>query len=190
MVDALVHEHAGWIDIRRARLAARLDPDIDGPRPRVLHLAALDETWPVDYHRAGAMRAGPGRITLDARLDEAAIRRHLLGWLRQRADNGLLPRLDGLAAGNGLAYGRVTWRNQTSRWGSCSARGNLSLNLRLLFVAPRLAGYVLVHELCHTEHLNHGRDFWHRVAAIEPDYRALDRQLKAAWGNLPAWLDA
>lgn len=189
-VDRWVRNQAEWIERHRAALHAGLDPATDGPRPRRLELAAVDETWRVDYGETARTRARGDTLIVDTRLAEDTIRQRLLDWLRGRARTGLEPRLGKLAADHGLAFGRVGWRNQTSRWGSCSARGDLSLNLRLLFLPPRLADHVLVHELCHTEHPDHGAGFWRRVAGIDPDWRTHRRQLRAAWARLPAWLDA
>lgn len=78
----------------------------------------------------------------------------------------------------GVSYGRITIRNQRSRWGSCSARGNLNFNC-LLMLAPReVTDYVVVHELCHRLEMNHSRRFWELVESILPDYRERRRWLR------------
>jgi predicted metal-dependent hydrolase len=69
-----------------------------------------------------------------------------------------------------------------------AVRGNLALNTKLLFLPPELLRYVLVHELCHTVHMNHSKDFWRLVECHEPRYRVLDQQLRAAWKPVPRWL--
>lgn len=66
----------------------------------------------------------------------------------------------------------ITIRDQKSRWGSCSSRGTLSFNYRLIFAPPAVLDYVVVHELCHLTHMNHSRDFWNMVGTIMPDYKA------------------
>lgn len=68
-------------------------------------------------------------------------------------------------------YTSVTVRDQKSRWGSCSSRGTLSFNYRLMFAPPRVLDYVVVHELCHLTHMNHSKDFWNMVERIMPDYK-------------------
>ena len=90
----------------------------------------------------------------------------------------------------GFKVGKVLVKSQRTRWASCSGRGNVSLNLKLLFVPAPLVRYVFIHELCHLVHPNHSRDFWGLVASHEPDYRKPDRELRQAWRYVPAWLDA
>ncbi len=78
----------------------------------------------------------------------------------------------------GGVYHTITIRDQKSRWGSCSSRGTLSFNYRLMFAPPRVLDYVVVHELCHLTHMNHSADFWGMVQRIMPDYRIYKQWLK------------
>lgn len=75
-------------------------------------------------------------------------------------------------------YSRIQIRDQKTRWGSCSSRGTLSFNWRLMLAPPAILDYVVVHELCHLTHMNHSGDFWSCVAAILPDYKEKRRWLK------------
>jgi len=75
----------------------------------------------------------------------------------------LFGRLKELAAQHGFRYGRAGIRNQKSRWGSCSTRNNISLNIHLLALPGHLRDYVILHELVHTEHKNHSKRFWARL---------------------------
>lgn len=78
----------------------------------------------------------------------------------------------------GAQWQRVRIGNQRSRWGSCSARGTLSFNWRLVKLPAKLFDYVIVHELCHLKHLNHSPAFWQLVARHIPDYRQRRQQLR------------
>lgn len=75
-------------------------------------------------------------------------------------------------------YVRISVRNQTTRWGSCSSRQILNFNYRLFFLPEHLADYVIVHELCHLAEMNHSRKFWQLVARTIPDYRKRHRELR------------
>lgn len=78
----------------------------------------------------------------------------------------------------GGSYNRITIRDQKTRWGSCSARGTLSFNWRLMLAPPAILDYVVVHELCHLTHMNHSAAFWQKVESVYPDYRAARKWLK------------
>ncbi len=77
-----------------------------------------------------------------------------------------------------FTYNRVAIRNTRSRWGSCSKRGNLNFNYRLLFLPPHLADYVIAHELCHLQEFNHGPHFWALVEKVIPGYRQCRAELR------------
>ncbi len=77
-----------------------------------------------------------------------------------------------------LSWNRVAIRNQRRCWGSCSAKGNLNFNYKIQFLPPRLADYIIVHELCHLVHLHHGQEFWDLVAQVLPDYKKLLFELR------------
>lgn len=74
---------------------------------------------------------------------------------------------------------RITIRNQRSRWGSCSAAGNVNLNYKLIFLPEELLDYVVVHELCHLIELNHSPAFWKLVEDVLPQYRVYQCELRA-----------
>lgn len=75
-------------------------------------------------------------------------------------------------------YSSITIRDQKTRWGSCSGRGTLSFNWRLILAPPEILDYVVVHELCHLTHMNHSKEFWNLVGSVIPDYKVRRKWLK------------
>jgi predicted metal-dependent hydrolase len=104
--------------------------------------------------------------------------------LRVRAAKELPPQLLALADRHGLVVSRVTIRNQRSRWGSCSARGHIALNFRLLLMPPEVCEYILIHELMHLRQPNHSIRFWRLVEAACPGFRDAERWLKQHGASL------
>ena len=78
----------------------------------------------------------------------------------------------------GVDYGRITIRNQRTRWGSCSSKGNLNFNCLLMLTPPEVIDYVVVHELCHRREMNHSTRFWNEVEKVLPDYKVAKKWLK------------
>lgn len=99
-------------------------------------------------------------------MEKNKIRRHIMERLKLYA-----PQM-------GVKFARVTVRDQKTRWGSCSSKGNLNFNYRLHYLPQELMDYVVVHELAHRIHMNHSREFWEVVAAFDADYKEHRKRLK------------
>lgn len=195
-IPAILAEKRRWIE--RALRDAGLGPDGRPEarrveRPDRVAFQAVDEAWDVKYEPTGAARLSaversPGRLVVRGPGAAGAAGASMLRqWVQGRARLHLVPWLDALAAEHGLTYNRAFVRNQKTRWGSCSDLGNINLNQKLLFLPRPLARYVLIHELCHTVHLNHSKAYWALVREKVPDYRVLDRALRDAGHHVPAW---
>lgn len=102
--------------------------------------------------------------------------------LRERAKSVLAQRTAYFARQIGVTYGRITVRDQKTRWGSCSQTGNLNFNFRLILAPLEVLDYVVVHELCHRRQMNHSAQFWQDVAQVLPDYRK-----RKAWLTENGW---
>lgn len=98
--------------------------------------------------------------------------------LADQALRELPPRIAAYAGQMGVTYGRVTIRNQKTRWGSCSSKGNLNFNCLLMLTPREVQDYVLVHELSHRKEMNHSPKFWAVVEEVLPDYKKRRKWLR------------
>lgn len=192
LVQQFVSRHREWIEQRLRESTAQQALLVP---PQEVLLPAIERHVQVEYqHRA----TPPRLVTIDTHhvqvrgtLAETKQWSRVFGrWLVDIAEQEFATRLANLAELHGFSYQRVQIRRQRTRWGSCSSRGTISLNVCGLFLRPEVLRYLLIHELCHTRHMNHSLRFWKLVASCEPEYRELDRELSRAWRHVPAWIFA
>jgi predicted metal-dependent hydrolase len=190
-VERFIARHRSWIERKRAETRGCGLPR-EGFPPRSIELPASGASWRV--HLAGGsgrlrLASSPGLISVsgDGR-NARAMRMLLRKWLVGEAADVLGTSLEQCARDLGFAFRKVIVRRQRTRWGSCSARGTISLNCCLMFQRPQVVRYLMIHELAHTRHMNHSRRFWQCVAEHCPGHRALDRELLDGWRRVPAWV--
>jgi predicted metal-dependent hydrolase len=197
-IPGLLEKKQAWIRAALERTGAERRQHVPEPvwkLPDEIRLPALGRTWRVsaqaaDVPWAAARDIGPDRLLVHGRIhDERAIRSALARWLVRQAYAHLAPRLAELSGQLGLAFRRVGFKRQRTRWGSCSHRRSISLNAKLLFLDPVLVRYVMVHELCHLAEMNHSPRFWSLVREHHADFRAHDRELRQGWKHVPRWAD-
>ena len=97
---------------------------------------------------------------------------------RERIQTFIEEKVSHYASVMGVSYGRITMRNQKTRWGSCSSVGNLNYNWKLVLMPPGVLDYVVVHELAHRREMNHSAAFWKVVATWMPDYKKYRKWLR------------
>jgi hypothetical protein len=190
-VERFVAQHREWAE-RRLRELALHAPHAADRRPWRVELALAGKCWAVEYSRSSRSSVtdgGEGVLRVRTPQDtDAQIGRALLRWLSREAEGHLRVRLDAVAAETGLDYVRLILRRQRTRWGSCSRSGTVSLNVCLAFQRLEVVRYLMIHELCHRRHMNHSAAYWRLVESIEPDWRALDKELLKGWRNVPGWV--
>ncbi len=106
--------------------------------------------------------------------------------LAEKAKKVIPERVEHYAPLIGVTYGRITIRNQKSRWGSCSAKGNLNFNCLLMLTPIEVLDSVVVHELCHRKFMNHSRQFYDEVLRVFPEYKKWHKWLRDNGGKLLA----
>lgn len=193
-IPALVLERESWIRSAFQRLADAGHAPCAVPHelPEYLHLPALDRRWAVHaVERPGPVRVVQNGARLLLRGGEESTRLEALRqWVRRTGRSVLPPLARRLAASTGMDCGTVSIRLQRSRWGSCSAAGNLSLNAKMLFLPLHLVEHVIIHELCHTQVMNHSKEFHRLLKRHSPDAPRLERELTRAMHRVPAWMHA
>jgi predicted metal-dependent hydrolase len=108
-------------------------------------------------------------------------------WLQYQGRIHLTPWLRNLSDQTELRFKQVQIRGQRSRWGSYSGRGTVSLNYNLLFLRNELVRYLIIHELCHSVHLNHSERFYSLLGEYEPGYKELRLEMRVGWNSVPWW---
>lgn len=199
-IPELIHQKRDWIIRNQRKLDEReafLQSQAPHELPDVIKLRSLDEEWQIIYNQTVTKF---GSITISEQkeqfqliisgnvTDTEACKTLLKQWLLRKAEKHLFSWLRRVSIQINLPYRTTTIRGQKTLWGSCSSDRNISLNYKLLFLETKVVEYVLIHELCHTIHMNHSAKFWNLVSKFEPNYKTLDESLKQAWQIVPAWV--
>ncbi len=175
--QAFMQEQAGWILARQAE-RPQAEPWQDGG-----HLPLLGERLPIRHRpearERGAVWLEDGAVHVAGRAEH--VQRRLRDWLKQRARTEFSSQARQMAEAEGLTLRKVTIRDTQSRWGSCSAGGNLSFSWRVIMAPPSILRYLVAHEVAHLRHMDHSDAFWGLVARLvggEVELRAARGWLK------------
>ncbi|MDW5594529.1 SprT family zinc-dependent metalloprotease [Conexibacter stalactiti] len=179
---AAIRQLRPWIERRIAELErARAQVAARGATVPYLGetLALIAEPGRSRVHRRGETLLVPAPMP-----DGPDPREALERWYRRRAAAEIAPRLDAATAQAGSYYSKLTIRGQRTRWASCSTTGGMSFNWRLLLAPAPVLDYVVWHEVCHLEVMDHSPRFWALLADRWPDYRVHQAWLRAHGGTL------
>jgi predicted metal-dependent hydrolase len=169
--DEAVRELAPWIE-RRRRALARAAAELARTAGTVPYLGT-ELTLVPQAGRTRVHRRGDALLVPAGRHEEALER-----WYRRAARAEIAPRLDAAVARAGTSYNDLTIRSQRTRWASCSSSGAMSFNWRLLLAPEAVLDYVIEHEVCHLEVMDHSARFWRLLESRVPDWRAHARWLR------------
>ena len=176
-VGPFVERHRGWLE---AKLG-----EIDGLREVAERGFPIDgEFYQVIRGRKAKVHERFRTVVFSAYPDETLA--ELKAYLRPK----ILALVSEYSQRMGVSPKKVFIRHQRSRWGSCSSRGNLNFNVRLVSVPPELREYVVVHELAHLKFQEHSKAFWDFVGRFYPDYREAREELRKWWSIIelnPYW---
>ncbi len=163
--------------------------------PTELNLLAIRELWQVHYEKVKQSRVTTKCIApyeLLIKKPSLSVRYMIPtveNWLKRKARRHLVNWLKAISEDAALDFHSASVRGQRARWGSCSETKSISLNYKLMFLPAPLVDYILVHELCHTKHMNHSKHFWQLVEQHEPDYKEKRQELYKSHLYLPRWLE-
>jgi len=164
---------------RRLRLAIYCDGSFVVTAPRNVSENIIEQViikksqWIIG--KLEYFRKFPGdRVVISSKKDYAEHKDRALALARERV--GYFNKV------YGFKFNKIAIKNQKTRWGSCSRKGNLNFNYKIALLPERLADYIIVHELCHLKEFNHSPNFWNLVAEVEPDYLEIRKQLKNGKG--------
>ncbi|MCP1726775.1 putative metal-dependent hydrolase [Natronospira proteinivora] len=187
--QAFLDSRRDWMEAAWGRIRRKVPEAFQENAPESLLLAAIGRRYDLQYRPLGDRLEQRGNVLLvPGPATQSNARCRIKPWLIAQGREILPQWVARVGERTGLAHQRVQVRDQRTRWGSCSARGTISLNFRILFHEARVVDYLILHELCHTRHMNHGPQFRALVARFEPQWQSLDRQLSQAAGGVPGWI--
>jgi len=193
-VPGLLQEKRRWLEKHRQVLEQSVNHSAAPVLPQQIYLASTHEHWKINYWANAnkpqiILRPQNELIVFGHVDDKKACFQALNQWVRQRSEEILVPRLHSLSQELNFPFSELTIRNQKTRWGSCSAKKSINLNFKLIFLSPDLVRHIMLHELCHTIHLNHSKNFWKLLAKHDPHWEIHHRLSRRNDHPLPFWLD-
>jgi predicted metal-dependent hydrolase len=148
-----------------------------------LPLADIPHRVVIDYDTSRRGRVHLDEATAAIRMRTPSKSRRIrveamVKFLKKHCAATIAEEVNALAKAHKITINNVFFRNQKTRWGSSSSRGNISFNFRIALVPPQIRRYLIIHEIVHQQYMNHSQEFWREVARICPDHKNCDRWLK------------
>ena len=191
-IPDLLDEHKPWIHQHLPVIQEQQRQSLEIPSE--IHLRALNETWKIRR----IVTTGPFKVFVNPNYNLTLLgpeenpkkfQALLKKWLRKKAQELLPQWLNETSKRCKLTFESLNIRSPKSRWGSCTRNKVISLNTKLLFIPHELVQHVLIHELCHTVHLNHSDQFWQLVAHFDPQWKQHKLELKRIHTLVPIWME-
>lgn len=193
-VPILLNEKRGWIEKNRG-LLQQFTNRRPSELPQEIYFHSVNEHWKINYlftpTKTKIIQSAANELTLLGDIEDFQRCLTVLKlWLRQKAEQILAPQFHQLSQELNLPFKELTIRGQKTRWGSCSSQKSINLNFKLIFLPPEIVRHIMIHELCHTLHLNHSRKFWQLLAHHDLQWQLNHRQSRRMEDQLPAWVEA
>lgn len=202
-IEELLQEKKLWIKKNLAHFKS--DPEQSSKLfepPSILHFHAIDKIVQFEYqktehkflkiipiNKTNATLSISHYLIIGPIEKSALLVKTLKHFLKKMAQQYLAPWLERLSLSINLPYHSVSIRSQSTLWGSCTAAKKISLNMKLLFLPEALTRYVLLHELCHTQYLNHSKRYWNLLKRFDPECLKHRKMLRSASQYLPSFIE-
>ena len=177
-IEGFIRQKIGWIERRRADLLSHCETPVEKRFSHGELFLFQGKSYPLELRPKGKGAVSLGESIIVPGKHAADPSKAVLAWYKKQARALLEERLVFWAAKTGMDYSMMRLSGARTRWGSCTSRGVISLNWRLVMAPLAVADYVVVHELAHTQVYNHTPEFWREVARFVPDYKAKREWLK------------
>jgi predicted metal-dependent hydrolase len=180
--ERFLHDHVGWISARLKALPEKIafDDGVIIPIRGVPHRIALQP----GLRGATQQAIVEGEAVLHVHGDRAHLSRRVLSYLKAQALLDYQEASTRYAKIAGVTLGRISIKDTKSRWGSCSAKGDLAYSWRMILAPPEILDYLAAHEVAHRLEMNHSPRYWRHVAHLCPTYRTAEDWLKRHAGRL------
>lgn len=179
---AFLRDNLPWLEKVLAK-ARTVQPSLTSHLRRFPWVTLDDRLLAIEMEQGarGSIKISPTEDKVRLVMPESDPETGAVRVVRRLAETGLSLAVDRLSRKVGVTVQQVSVRDQTTRWGSCSTVGTLSLNWRLILLPPLLHDHVILHELSHRRHMDHSDRFWNQLAAWDPDWKKHDRELTKRW---------
>jgi len=181
-ISALLRKKERWILDKLAKYV-KGHPITEGKEPKsgnfIPYLGRrLKVVTRYDSSTVAGVKLEKNRLLVDLNRQNGRLNLVLEWWYRRQAEKLFKKRADELCSRLGVTYDRLTVRGAKTRWGSCSQKGNMNFNWKLMMVPESVIDYVVIHELAHLKEMNHSKNFWKLVAEYCPQWRKHKKWLK------------
>jgi predicted metal-dependent hydrolase len=192
-IPEILEANKPWIEKQLAKIHIEHYARQEHTLPDSITFPILNMEYKIEYIKSDnkklqlLVRPQKELVLLGNTANKDICKKLLLTWVKQQAKLRIPLLLEEISREISLPFEHVIIRNQRTRWGSCTNKKIISLNFKLLFLPAVLVRHILIHELCHTEHMNHSTRFWRLVESFDPDWKSLSRQTRRADKFVPWW---
>jgi predicted metal-dependent hydrolase len=193
-IPLFLEHHRRWVEKHLPKVLVAKEKEDPAELPEKLEFKALNQTWKIEYVKANKAveiveRPHHELVVMGKIHYHRVCKKALQEWIKAKAIEFLTERTQTFVHHTKLTINQLSIRGQKTRWGSCSSHKNIVLNYKLIFLPEEFVDYVIIHELCHTVHLNHSKSFWKLVESFFPNYSECRKMSRKEHSLVPRWVE-